>query len=125
MHIIHRLFITTLILLMVSCSHQKMTIEQKQCVNQCTITQQACNKSCTNSCNDCAKDNNCTAVKAYSQYVHQQAVQCQRVARNLQSYRDPLKCRKTTCNCVADFLTCKQNCAGVIHKRLQVSPACC
>jgi hypothetical protein len=42
----------------------------------------------------------------------------------LNSYRDPLQCRKVTCNCHADYQVCIQSCSGVIHKQLRVASAC-
>jgi hypothetical protein len=44
--------------------------------------------------------------------------------RGLKSYHDPLQCRKVTCNCPSDFITCNQGCTGVIQKKLRSVPYC-
>jgi hypothetical protein len=35
------------------------------------------------------------------------------VSRDLNSYRDPLQCRKVTCDCLADNNVCKASCRGL------------
>lgn len=44
--------------------------------------------------------------------------------RELNSYRDPLQCRKVTCDCLSDFAICKKGCTGVIPTKLQAVPYC-
>lgn len=65
-----------------------------------------------------------SAMKSYGRYVHEQEVQGGMVIQELKSYRDPLQCRKVSCNCMADYNVCVQGMSGIIHKRLQVNPAC-
>ena len=84
-----------------------------------------CAKVCDKSCKTCSKEASCSAARHYNRMVHEQVVQGGMIARELNSYRDPLQCRKTTCNCQADYTVCKAACTGIIRKRLQVGPACC
>lgn len=95
------------------------------CKNECQERLNACNQACQNSCRNCSLEASINAKRNYSRYNHEQYVQGGIMVRDLKSYQDPLQCRKTTCNCWADYNVCKQSCKGLIHKRLQVSPACC
>ncbi|CAM2910519.1 hypothetical protein [Legionella worsleiensis] len=95
-----------------------------QFMKLCEQRLEACKRQCFDNCPKCTLAGLKDAQKDYLEYVHDQRVQGGYVSRGLNSYRDPLQCRKVTCNCTADFLTCKQGCAGVIQKRLQAAPYC-
>ena len=64
------------------------------------------------------------AAREYSHYKNQQKIQGIGIVRQVNSYRDLLQCRKTTCECPTDYQTCIQTCTGKIPKRLQVAPSC-
>lgn len=96
----------------------------KACQYRCQTTMQHCEQSCRNSCQNCTLLADTEAAVHFNQYKHQQQLQGSIVALELQSFRDPLQCRKTTCACTADFEMCAQACQGIIHKRLKVVPPC-
>ncbi|KTD61667.1 acyltransferase [Legionella spiritensis] len=117
-----------LALFLASCVSMTKQPGDKQAFAACRVAcQQAakqCNRVCRNNCPQCTAYANQTAARHYRKYVHEVCVEGGIIARDLKSYRDPLQCRKTTCNCRADYQVCMQSCGGVIHKRLQVSPVC-
>lgn len=115
-------------ILLVSCQsyegytqHRK---ELKSCQMHCKVMMQRCEESCRNSCENCTLLADAEAAVHFNQYKHQQQIQGSIVALELQSFRDPLQCRKTTCACRADFEMCTQACQGTIYKRLKVIPPC-
>ena len=114
---------------LVACANQNMTVKQKNDLAGCTIACKQrlknCSKRCHNNCRECATATTCGVVRHYHQYVNEKSVEGGIIARELNSYRDPLQCRKITCDCWADYSVCTQSCSGLIHKRLQVPPACC
>lgn len=95
------------------------------CKVQCLKQLKHCEQVCDNSCGMCVALGKQRVVKNYRHYLQQQIIQGKEVPRDLKSYRDPLQCRKISCNCVADLEQCIQFCTGAIHKRLQVAPTCC
>jgi hypothetical protein len=97
----------------------------KSCKAYCLEQLNQCAHVCGNSCHHCVVSQTVTVSKKYRRYVHQQTVQGGVIARDLKSYRDPLQCRKTTCDCPADYRQCTQTCTGILYKRLQVAPTCC
>jgi len=111
-----------------ACMTQQKTEVKGQSLSQCkTICLQhleSCKQSCTNNCRTCSAGSSYTSTSNYSKYVHEKFVEGGYIARGLNSYRDPLQCRKVTCNCASDFNTCNQGCTGVIQKRLQSVPYC-
>jgi len=102
----------------------KHSHERAACKSTCQQRLMVCNKICDNSCPNCCLSANQRAAREYSHYKHQQSIQGNSIVRRLNSYRDPLQCRKTTCECPTDYRTCIQTCAGKIPKRLQVAPDC-
>lgn len=124
------LFCSILCLVLLSaCAHRAEIIKSKhaiaQCVAVCKQRALACNLVCRNNCRVCKAYVACTAKKNYCKYVNEKKVEGGIVARELNSYKDPLKCRKTTCNCPADYQVCVQHCGGKIRKVLTVPPVCC
>ncbi|KTD26850.1 acyltransferase [Legionella israelensis] len=95
------------------------------CKITCQMKKNDCFKLCKDSCGNCQSRSIFSTRKKYSRYVHEQCVKGEVVARELNSYRDPLQCRKVTCNCCADFDTCIQSCNGIIQKRLKPASKCC
>ena len=117
--------VTVLIIMMLGGCHMGNSPELTSCIQTCKEKSVICEKNCQNDCEQCSHCSTQNATHGFLRYKHQQCVKGSKIARDLQSYRDPLKCRKTTCNCLADLNVCIQSCRGVIHKRLQVPPTCC
>ena len=116
-------------LLMSACViHRPLTMNTpqfKSCIASCQTRLATCGKLCKNNCPRCKANSRCHTKKHYCKYVHEERVKGGFVARELNSYRDPLKCRKVSCNCQADYSACYQSCGGVIRKQLKVAPTCC
>jgi hypothetical protein len=98
---------------------------ERACIDQCQIEKTHCEQRCSNGCKLCEKQNDTSMLKRYKTYIHEQCVQGERVALQLQSFRDPLQCRKISCDCPADHRICVSACRGKIRKYLQVTPFCC
>ena len=117
------------IMMLASCVNHhtmvKTSGEFAACKIACQQRLSMCTQVCHNNCRACSVNSSCTSAKHYKKYINGQCVQGKGIARDLDSYRDPLQCRKTTCECPADYNVCIQSCAGVIQKRLQVAPICC
>ena len=106
--------------------HNKLTSTQSlnTCHYLCIKKFNLCKESCLNYCQFCVKSADNSAKYAYMSYIHEEKIQGGSIDRGLQSYRDPLQCRKTSCNCYADLVVCKQSCTGIIQKRLEITPVC-
>lgn len=117
--------VIVLALMALSGCHIGKSTELASCIQSCKAKSEICETKCKNNCTNCSYCSDKEAAHSFLRYKHQQCVKGSKIARDLQSYRDPLKCRKTTCNCSADLNVCIQSCKGVIHKRLQVPPTCC
>lgn len=116
-------------ILLSSCSmHHPWTMMSspavKQCQAACIKQHKICQTKCTDNCPSCSLSATKEARKHYKQYVHEELVEGNLITRDLQSYRDPLKCRKTSCNCYTDLMTCQQSCTGIIQKQLRPAPYC-
>ena len=113
---------------LVACASQQLVVKRINdrglCKNVCQERLNSCNHECHNNCQECTQGSNCSTARDYNKYKHEQCVQGGIIARELNSYRDPLQCRKTTCDCYADYNVCIQSCNGLIHKRLQAAPVC-
>ena len=124
-----KFFISCLgILILTGCSHQTVdqsVINKQSCIALCQKHLEACRKNCQDSCVNCVASANRHMARRYNKYMHEEWVQGKVVTRELQSYRDPLQCRKNTCNCRVDYTICTQSCNGTIYKRLQRAPICC
>ncbi len=114
-----------LLLLLTSCSTYVQHVKTlKACKWQCTVIKQRCEQVCKNNCQNCTAFSNAEAAVHFNQYKHQQNIQGSIVALELQSFRDPLQCRKPTCDCTTDFSVCLQSCQGKIRKHLKVVKPC-
>jgi hypothetical protein len=122
------LYCLTLLLTLTHCTiqHTVQTAPQNTpaCLAQCHQSFDSCKQECTNSCARCSASSTHTSTVSYMKYVHEKQIEGGIDARNLNSYRDPLQCRKVSCSCSADLAACTQNCTGVIQKRLQPVPYC-
>ncbi len=117
-----------IILLLFGCSKHDDASSTKSkanaCKYRCNVLHDKCKSLCDDGCEQCLKQSFAANNRHYAQFIHQQIIQGGLVARELKSYRDPLQCLKTTCNCHADYYLCLDACTGSIHKRLQ-SPMTC
>lgn len=109
-----------LLLILDGCTLNWGISEQTKCKQACRFELKQCHSICHNNSQQCHACANANALKSYIKYQHQQCVQGKALVRELQSYRDPLQCKKTTCDCYADYRMCNQACTGLIQKRLQV-----
>jgi hypothetical protein len=121
---IFRMSVITLWLCLSGCVHHN-TVGVAACKLSCQSRLNICNQTCDNSCLQCAAKANHSTQRSYQRYVNEQCVRGGYRVRQLQSYRDPLQCRKITCECMADYQVCLQSCTGIIRKRLQVPLTCC
>jgi hypothetical protein len=118
----YKLLFNLIVLGLVACTHvQKPNPEcQANCLQKLAI----CKKVCVDSCVNCLNKGYRKSVKHYSRYVGEKIIQGGMVTRDLNSYRDPLQCRKVTCSCSADYYACSQVCGGVIRKQLRPATGC-
>lgn len=98
---------------------------QVSCKMSCEQQFKGCSQVCHNNCKECGQFDHLIGSYNYKKYKNEQEIQGGVVARELNSFRDPLQCRKITCDCLADYTVCVQSCKGLIHKRLQIAPVCC
>ena len=101
----------------------KLQVEE-QCKVVCVQHFEYCKQNCIDNCPNCSIASQRKAAKNFKKYTYERKVEGKMVMRELNSYRDPLQCRKVTCDCLADFEICKEGCTGVIKKKLQVIPYC-
>lgn len=113
-----------LTVLVAGCAHGPFHRPPPPCRQACLDKMLICQKACRNNCNDCTAFNIATAKNAYYCYVHEQRIKGTRLTRTLNSYRNPLQCRKTTCSCPKDYQVCIQACGGQIFKQLKVPSNC-
>jgi len=124
-----RTILAAVIILLTACTHHTSTTPAKQdyatCAASCEKRAEQCNSRCRNNCQQCQAYTDQITARHYGKYVSEQYVKGRTIARNLNSYRDPLQCRKVTCNCRADFRICiQESCGGVVKKQLQAAPYC-
>lgn len=128
MHPIIRFILCLAVMTLVACANQASltpaTNAKALCKNTCQQRFKTCSQVCHNTCRECNQASARRTSYTYDNYKHQQCVQGGIIARELNSFRDPLQCRKITCDCFADYNVCTQSCDGIIHKRLQVAPCC-
>ena len=123
-----RLFCWIMVLVISGCQGLHQDVFRKQAIERCNITCMQhfafCKQHCINNCKNCSIASTQSATKYFAKYVHEREVEGKKVMRELNSYRDPLQCRKITCDCLSDLEICKMGCTGVIKKRLQKIPYC-
>jgi hypothetical protein len=108
-----------MLLCCLGCASQNAQ-ELMQCRLRCAEHLRFCTQNCSDNCPTCSWISTQNACANFSKYVHERAVEGKKVMRELNSYRDLLKCRKVTCNCRADLIACEESCSGIIHKRLHL-----
>lgn len=122
-----RLWCYLMFLGLVSCTIPH-PIENFKKINQCKMACQHrfnyCKKLCIDNCPSCSAFSSYTSRVNYIKYIHEEQITGGIIARGLNSYRDPLQCRKVSCSCVADLMTCNQGCTGIIQKKLKAVAYC-
>jgi len=112
----------------VACHHSILSPNDNPtcaaCKLSCIERAKVCKKVCRNNARQCKIYSFHSAARGFKHYFNEQCIEGGIVARDLNSYRDPLQCRKTTCNCRGDFKICVQSCSGLIQKRLRVPLVC-
>ena len=110
-----RVFVCGIVMLLSGCASYHAFVtrshEQALCKSTCRQQQGICQTRCHDHCQECGWQESKITAKHYSEYKHQQFVQGIPVVRTLNSYRDPLRCLKITCDCRADYRLCVQSCA--------------
>jgi hypothetical protein len=123
-----RLFCWSIVLGISGCQgvHQHVLKIQSeaQCKTNCLARFDWCVHHCVDNCPACSAASTERSVNYFAKYVHERQVEAKKVMRELNSFRDPLQCRKVTCDCLSDLAICKMGCTGVIKKRLQTVPHC-
>jgi len=123
MNVVLRLIACMVVFLLSSCATVNTTTSG-ECKQMCIQKLNSCKSICTNNCPNCSASSAYSSTINHAKYVHEQRIVGGYVARELNSYRDPLQCRKVTCNCSADYSACNQKCTGVIRKSLEAVPYC-
>lgn len=126
MKICKHFMLLLVILMQVSCSKHMVVEDSKgpSCSTLCKKHYQACLQTCDNSCFQCREEAYNDADERYRSYINEITVAGQYKIRSHKSERDPLQCRKVTCNCGADLSVCIQKCDGKIRKSLRVPSLC-
>ena len=118
-----------MVLSLSSCSYYKDFAHKEQektaCHHVCQDKLRHCLAICHNSRHDCSVSAHMHASRQHQKYQREQMIQGQDEVLELNSFRDPLQCQKTTCECREDVRVCRQFCDGRIRKRLQVVPKPC
>lgn len=120
--------ICSAVYLLVACTNQALMTkhaERLSCKMACQQRLKRCQQICRDDCYTCFKEVQKTVNRSYDQYIHELKTQGGVNSRELNSFKDPLQCRKTSCDCSADYEVCAQSCTGLIHKNMKVPSACC
>ena len=129
MHSTIRFILFFAVVMLVGCATQKASVKRAHekviCQKGCEQQYKSCRHACHNNCKECSQSLALGAACNYNKYTHEQQIKGGVIARELNSFRDPLQCRKISCDCSADYNVCAQSCEGLIHKRLQNAPLCC
>ena len=97
-------------LFLVSCVSLSEQREMRACKDTCQYNSQNCHKLCSDDARNCQANVMANTKASYARYVCQQKVQANDIALELQSFRDPLQCKKITCDCLADARLCAKAC---------------
>lgn len=128
MNVLVRIMLCCFAIQVAGCAHYKSYVksshEQYMCKVTCKQGLVTCMNVCHDNCPQCCLSAKQRTARDYNHYVEQKIIQGEPIVRRLNSYRDPLQCRKTSCDCPTDYRVCIQTCTGTIPKRLQVAPTC-
>lgn len=106
-----------------ACLHHVQHVSN-DCQKQCLREFQFCKKTCRDSCPECCGVSKFHAIESYHRYARQSKVQGFFPINLLQYYDDPLKCKKNSCDCQADYVLCNEHCSGIITKKLNNNKDC-
>jgi len=124
-----KIFLFTAILLICSCAstheHDVAAQTVRSCTTLCKQQLLHCQTVCADNCKTCDFQSKKLTKQHYKRYIHERCIEGKTLIRRLQSYHDPLACRKMGCDCMADYRVCAEACHGSIHKQIQVEKACC
>jgi len=119
------ILLLSFLMLLTACAKPVMTVAEKQArALICKQQYQHCEQVCVDSCHLCKKNSKVVAMKKYALYLRQQQIQGDFITKLHRSFRDPLQCAKTTCNCMADYNICMQGQMGMVQKRYGVQRSC-
>ena len=111
-------FFIAILLSLWGCALQKTSTQalndRAYCKQTCLKRAESCARLCHANCHECSRSATTNAAMSYNKYKMEQLIQGGMMARDLNSYRDLLQCRKV----------CTQSCGGRIHKRLQTTKVC-
>lgn len=123
-----QVIICALLILTSGCSYYQHYVEKEQrlksCHLNCLTKSRSCARICKNNCQECTGLVKLQAARMFKDYKKRRIVQKKVVAVELQSFQDPLKCRKVTCSCQDDYRICAQACKGKIYKHLKAKAVC-
>ena len=97
---------------------------RKQCVAACVADFKYCQHICVKDCPHCCAHDTLKVKESYQRYVRQCQIEGKVPLSRLQSFSDPLKCNKNSCNCQDDLVLCKQTCLGKVYKGLKPYKPC-
>lgn len=100
-------------------TYQEQVTRRKACYLHCEQSWRQCTQLCVDNDKVCRAQNDARAAVHFVQYQQQQAVKGQIMTAELLTFRDPLACGKTSCDCEQDKNMCQQQCRGTIYKRMQ------
>lgn len=103
---------------LVACAHKPSHLSADghgyDCDAGCRAALTTCNQECQNSCQLCKKHTQRMTDRRYRIYVARQKAQGLPVIQMRDAYKDPLRCKKVTCDCASDYDICKQLCTGKV-----------
>ncbi len=88
----------------------------QQCIEQCALTRDQCYDNCGPDLSTCQARVANEARRAYERYVLEQETLEKPIARDLNSFNNPLQCAQEACQCDRDYRACYELCGGRIHK---------
>jgi len=117
------LFLFLSVFLMSSCTYyqqyQAHMAHKKSCYSDCGARFRYCSTVCDQNAKYCNEKADALAAVHFNQYRRQQAVIGALATLEMNSFRDPLACLRSTCECTKDYEVCRASCRGHIYKRLQ------
>lgn len=126
----NRLFLLIVSLLTLTFSACKTSLMgvpnpiQKQCIQACVADFNYCQKICVKDCPHCCANESAKSRDSLNRYARQSRIEGKVPLSRLQSFSDPLKCNKNSCNCQDDLVLCKQTCLGKVYKSLKPYKFC-
>jgi len=118
-----QILVYLVMILLSACSYVNQYLNENaqttKCKQICRQHWRQCGVDCKRDAMHCAVAQSNAMAREYAVYMQQQIVQGRSIALEQDAFRDPLFCRKLTCDCDADKLVCMQICAGKIRQRLE------